>query len=171
CAVAREVCPRAGAALDPFAFAGFAIPARVSSSSLLLDAIGQIQTLQGAVRALESEGFVFLREVDDGEELRAGARRDRVDDVARVLIAAQQPRAGDGRRCACTEVEHAALDCAAVVRARDDLLSGVTALLEADAAEQIEIQHLRDEAFVRRRIDLRMTGTQMIVPPLCFGAG
>ena len=35
------------------------------------------------------------------------------------------------------------------MRTRNDFLARITALLEADAAEQIEVEHLRHEAFVR----------------------
>ena len=44
---------------------------------------------------------------------------------------------------------------AAVLAARDDLLARVAALLEVDAAEQLEVQHLRHELVDGRRLDRR----------------
>ena len=51
------------------------------------------------------------------------------------------------------EEEGAPLDRAAVLAARDDLLPGVAALLEVDAADELEVDHLRHEAVDRRRLD------------------
>ena len=47
---------------------------------------------------------------------------------------------------------------------------GVAALGEADPVQQIEIQHLRDERFAGRRIDLRQAGANVGEPPRIFDA-
>jgi hypothetical protein len=49
----------------------------------------------------------------------------------------------------------ATLDAAKVLGACDDFLSGVATLAEADAVQEIEIEHLRDEGFARAGIYLR----------------
>src|SRR5882762_7101596 len=46
--------------------------------------------------------------------------------------------------------EHAALELAEVLHARDHLLAGVAALVEADSAEKLEVRHLRNELVLRR---------------------
>ena len=51
------------------------------------------------------------------------------------------------------EEEGAPLGRAAVLAARDDLLPRVAALLEIDAADELEVDHLRNEAIDRRRFD------------------
>ena len=51
------------------------------------------------------------------------------------------------------EQEHAPLGRAAVLAARDDLLARVAALLEIDAADELEVDHLRHEPVDRRRLD------------------
>src|SRR6185295_15872597 len=51
------------------------------------------------------------------------------------------------------EQEGAPLGRAAVLAACDDLLSGIAALLEIDAADELEVDHLRHEAVDRRRLD------------------
>ena len=63
------------------------------------------------------------------------------------------------RRRVAVEQEHAALDRAAVLAARDDLLARIAALLEVDAADELEIDHLRHELLDRRGLDRGM--------PLC----
>ena len=50
---------------------------------------------------------------------------------------------------------HAPLDRAAVLAARHDLLARVAALLEVDAADQFEVDHLRHELLDRGRRDAR----------------
>src|SRR5579859_1904002 len=49
--------------------------------------------------------------------------------------------------------------------ARDDFLSGVAALGEADRVQQVEIQHLRDEGLAGGRVDLRQSGADVREPP------
>src|SRR6266571_1913137 len=46
--------------------------------------------------------------------------------------------------------KHATLELAEVLHARDHFLSGVAALGEADAAEKLEVRHLRNELVLRR---------------------
>src|ERR1700730_6756636 len=52
--------------------------------------------------------------------------------------------------------------------AGDDFLSGVAAFAEADAVQQIEIQHLRDEGLASGQIYLRKTGANVREPPSLF---
>src|ERR1700730_16951488 len=52
--------------------------------------------------------------------------------------------------------------------AGDDFLSGVAAFAEADAVQQIEIQHLRDEGLASGQIYLRKTGANAREPPSLF---
>src|ERR1700720_4423009 len=54
--------------------------------------------------------------------------------------------------------------------ARDDFLSGVAALAEADAVQEIEIEHLCDEGFARRQIYLRQTGMNIRASPVVLDA-
>ena len=60
------------------------------------------------------------------------------------------PGAGDGL---ALEQEGAPLGRAAVLAARDDFLAGIAALLEVDAADELEVHHLRHEPVDRRRLD------------------
>ncbi len=64
------------------------------------------------------------------------------------------------------EPHQAALDPPQVLRARDDFLAGEAALAEADAVDEIEIQHLRDVQFARRRVDLRQARANVREPPV-----
>src|ERR1700731_2538125 len=50
----------------------------------------------------------------------------------------------------------------------DDFLSGVATLAEADAVQEIEIQHLRDEGLARAQIYLRQTGGNVGEAPVGF---
>src|ERR1700704_6189479 len=52
--------------------------------------------------------------------------------------------------------------------AGDDFLSGVATLTEADAVQEIEIEHLRDESLARRQIYLRQTGANVREAPVMF---
>ncbi len=47
------------------------------------------------------------------------------------------------------------LELAEVLAAGNDLLSWIAAFLEIDAADQFEIDHLRDEFLLRSRRDVR----------------
>ncbi len=58
-----------------------------------------------------------------------------------------------GRNDIAIEQQRPALGGAAVLAARDDLLAGIAALLEVDAADELEVDHLRHEAIDRRRFD------------------
>src|SRR3977135_4508091 len=58
-----------------------------------------------------------------------------------------------------------ALDAPKMLRSRNDFLAGKTPLGEADAVDQIEIEHLRHEHFARRRVDLRQPGANVGEPP------
>src|SRR5262245_45417944 len=53
--------------------------------------------------------------------------------------------------------------------AGDDLLTGVAAFLEADAFEQIDIQHLGDEALVGPQPDLGQSGADVRNTPRVQG--
>src|SRR5687767_15214214 len=75
-----------------------------------------------------------------------------------MLLACENSRSGRRRRSAVFEAEHASLDRAPKMRARDDLLARVAALLEIDAAQQVEVEHLRNERCVCFGIDLRQAG-------------
>src|SRR5207344_343256 len=97
----------------------------------------------------------------NSEELAAGG----VDHHAAVeLLAGPQLGAG-GRR----QAHHAALHFAAVLGARDDFLPGIAALLEIDAADLLEVDHLRHELILRRRGDQRPPGADLIERPGVFG--
>jgi hypothetical protein len=52
-----------------------------------------------------------------------------------------------------------------MLRAGDDLLAGEATLAETDAVDQIEIQHLCHEQFLRRGINLRQPGADVGAPP------
>jgi hypothetical protein len=54
---------------------------------------------------------------------------------------------------------------AAVLRARDDFLAGIAAFLEVDAAEDLEVHHLRHELVLRRRGDERAAGADFLQVP------
>ena len=64
------------------------------------------------------------------------------------------------------EQEHPALDRAAVLAARDDFLARVAALLEVDAADQLEIEHLRHEPIDRRGLDPRDAAAHLEPAPV-----
>jgi hypothetical protein len=69
------------------------------------------------------------------------ARLARVGHVEH-FVAGLRGRAVDGGE------RGAALELAEVLAARDDFLARVAAFLEIDAAEQLEVDHLRDELFL-----------------------
>src|SRR5262249_61086418 len=56
---------------------------------------------------------------------------------------------GGARRCVDIGGKHAPLQLAEILRARDDLLARVAALVEAHAADQLEVRHLGDELVLR----------------------
>src|SRR6185369_13787546 len=58
------------------------------------------------------------------------------------------------RRCLNRAAIHTPLELAQVLAARDDLLSRVAAFLEIDAADELEIRHLRHEVVLRCERDL-----------------
>jgi hypothetical protein len=100
----------------------------------------------------------------------ARRRADRRRPRARARVARSRPRPGRRRRAVdavCpgagaspgdVDERHAPLEDAAVLGARDDLLPGIAALLEAHAAHQLEVRHLRDERFLGRGGDRGMPG-------------
>jgi lysyl-tRNA synthetase len=74
---------------------------------------------------------------------RVAWRRD--DDVGDLLVGDEQRLARGGQRPGDDVIaSHAPLDPPEVVGARHDLLAGIAALGEADRADEIEVQHLRD---------------------------
>ena len=120
-------------------------------------------------RLADAEGRRVGRDADDGEELGAGARADRVDDGAAVgVVPGGERRAGlDGRRVAAGDVEaaHVTLELAEVLHARDDLLTGVAALPEAQAVDELEVDHLRHERLARGGDDAREPGGDVAEAP------
>src|ERR1700691_1293558 len=50
----------------------------------------------------------------------------------------------------------------------DDFLPGVAALGEADAVQEIEVQHLRNESLARGEIYLRQAGSDVRETPVTF---
>src|SRR5205814_7275592 len=68
----------------------------------------------------------------------------------------------------CARVHHAALHLPAVLRARDDLLPRIAAFAEVDAAERLEVDHLRHELVLRRARDQRPAGADLLQRPLHF---
>src|SRR6185295_2948990 len=77
------------------------------------------------------------------KRMRRGVRdrsRRFVRRAARVNVLAGR---GDG---VAVEEQRASLRRAAILAARDDFLPGIAALLEVDAADELEVDHLRDEA-------------------------
>src|SRR4051812_26335395 len=60
------------------------------------------------------------------------------------------------------EAHHAPLHLAAVLRARDDLLARIAALLEVDAAQLLEIDHLRHEEVLRGSRDQGAPGLNLL---------
>ena len=65
-------------------------------------------------------------------------------------------------------MNHAPLDLAAVLRARDDFLAGIAALAEVDAAERLEVHHLRHELVLGRARDERPARADFLQRPLHF---
>ncbi len=55
--------------------------------------------------------------------------------------------------------------------AGDDFLAGIATFLEADAAEQVEVEHLRHEGFVGFGINLRQAGAKVRQFPIVFALG
>src|SRR5690606_33779364 len=67
-----------------------------------------------------------------------------------------------GRRSAFRgEAFETPLHGAEMVEARDDLLAGVAALVEGDAAEAVEVQHLRHVALRKRGADVGQSGSDL----------
>jgi hypothetical protein len=66
---------------------------------------------------------------------------------------------------------HAPLDLAAVLGARHDLLPRVAALLKVDAADRLEVHHLRYELVLRRGADPRPPGADFLEGPALFAFG
>src|SRR5579863_8037774 len=60
----------------------------------------------------------------------------------------------------------APLDAAEVLGAGDDLLAGVATLAEADAVQEVEVQHLGHESLARGQIYLRKAGANVREPPI-----
>src|SRR4029079_10850829 len=58
-----------------------------------------------------------------------------------------------GRERGAAQPVEPALHLAAVLRARDDLLAGIAALVEIDAARALEVDHLRHELILGRLRD------------------
>src|SRR3569832_427105 len=97
------------------------------------------------------------------------------DHGAGALVVAQcrvEDRGARRRRrlTAAVETEHAALEFAEIMHARDHLLPGVTALLEADAAKQVEVEHLRHEGVRALGIDAGDTGVDVEAIPCARAA-
>ncbi len=69
-------------------------------------------------------------------------------------------------RCVGIEEEHPSLDRSAVLASRDDFLSRIAALLEVDATDQLEVQHLRHEPVDRCRFDRRDAALHLEPAPL-----
>src|SRR6185295_5898628 len=93
----------------------------------------------------------------DREQLPAGAVHH---GAAVERLAGTQPFALRRR-----QAHHAPLHLAAVLRARDDFLAGIAAFLEVDAAEGLEVHHLRHELVLRRRGDQRPPGLDLLQVP------
>ena len=107
--------------------------------------------MQGTpVRQLQRR--VGLRELQNRRDQGAGVFADGIDDLAgcRAVCAADLV-AGSRRLAVDPGDEQASLDLAQVVQPRDDLLSGVTTLVEADAVEPVEITRLPGAAILRRK--------------------
>jgi hypothetical protein len=117
-------------------------------------------------------GFGRL-DLHDGEE-RASATRVRrgVHDGAAGLVRAERgrvdPRAGRNFDGVAAEGEQALLQTTEVLHARDDFLSGIAALLETDAADQVPVRLLRDEQVRRRRGDVRHARRDAVQTPRRF---
>ncbi len=54
------------------------------------------------------------------------------------------------------------------MRAGDDFLAGVAAFFEADAAQQVDVEHLRHKVLVRGTIDLWQSGPDVLQMPVLF---
>src|SRR5690348_546726 len=87
----------------------------------------------------------------DREELAAAVvQRYRIDNLEGAAIAQDSGSSRCERRgFESAEALHAALHFAAVVGTGDDFLPGVAALVEGNAVDEIEVEHLRDERFAR----------------------
>src|SRR5688572_29734267 len=59
------------------------------------------------------------------------------------------------RNFVCMEALHPPFDLAAIVRARNDFLGGIAALVRSDGAERVQIQHWSYEGFGCARVHLR----------------
>lgn len=92
-------------------------------------------------------------DLHDCKQIVAALRRGCADDdIAACLafeIRTENRRRGRGCLFAIDMREiHAALELAEIVGARDDFLARIAAFLEADAADALEVDHLRDERFL-----------------------
>src|ERR1700723_272647 len=106
--------------------------------------------------------------IEHREHFEAVADANRLDDtpgtaVAQVKRVAYAPVA----RGQAHSVE-APLDAAQVLGARDDFLPRVAALAEADAVQEIEIEHLCDEDLASRQIYLRQARANVRQTPVMF---
>ncbi len=97
-----------------------------------------------------------------------------VDAALTSVPALRSPASSSGSPAArhrCTaplQLVQMALRLSAVLRARDDLLTEVTALREADGAELIVVEHLRQERLGRGLGDVRDTGAYVVkIPGVC----
>lgn len=112
--------------------------------------IRQVESRECGIRfALYCQFRFRLRETDYREKFTAIRGCDGVSDVACVHFVGQESCSWHGWRLIRGEPKHAAFYRATKVGARDNFLPGVAAFFKADAVERIEIEHLRNEGFVR----------------------
>jgi hypothetical protein len=103
-----------------------------------------------------------------GEQLAAVSHRRGVDHRSAGLVAerrGEQPGTGGGGRAARGEGVQPLLQSPEILRARDDLLSRIAALLEADATERVQVERLRHELVGRGGRHERNTRAHLREPP------
>src|SRR6202041_4018196 len=144
CATSAWTLRRATASPSRSAFSRLA-----PAASSLRQRIGQWQRATGHAAAAEQlAAFIGLlrtaRQRCDGQELAAPVRvLHRLHDAkATSIIESAGVAARQSQRRVAQEALHAALDAAAVVRARNDFLPGVAALGERDGVDAVQIEHL-----------------------------
>ena len=95
---------------------------------------------------------------------------DHAAGLSRVVVRKYFCAWHDGRKLVGIDArqQHAALELAKVLAARDDLLSGVAALAEIDPAHQLEVHHLRHELLARGIQYLWYAGLNIEPAPVRF---
>ena len=107
--------------------------------------------------------------LNHGEQLNSAAAacgQHHLTNAAAVYRREQRRRHGGHGVAGQAQAIQAALELAQVLHARDDFLAGVAALLEADAADGLQVDHLRDQLFAGGAEHLAYAGTHLSQQPV-----